>query len=110
MRRVHDILHTSGGFADPAGRSVKKTFRLHIAFIQHGNAEEGYKYENICPYCAETLEMVTVNPAAEMERVANRLLQGVVRHYRFCVHRGTGKLQVEKTDAPLNTSKLIREM
>lgn len=101
MRLVHDIC-----FAANVGNGQ----RVCVAFIQHGTKDTGYIYENICPWCATTLEKVTVSPLADVETVMNRLLMGMTKHYRFCVHRGTGTLQVEKTDHPLNVEKVIREV
>lgn len=109
MRRVHEIMHTTARVDSVAWGKLGREARLHIAFIQHGTADTGYIYENICPYCAQTLEKVTAHPEADMETVANRLLMGVVRHFRFCVHRGTGRLLVEKTDEPLGTERIIKE-
>ena len=99
MKRVHDIRYTKMG-----------SVSLPVAFIQHGNKEDGLIYENICPLCAATLEKVTTHPEAEMTTVLNRLLQGSVRHYQFCPQRGSDTLHVEITTTPLQTEKIVREM
>lgn len=109
MRKVHDILFTRTQVY--VGLAARKTaVNLCIAYIQHGTADTHFEYENVCPYCAETLEKVSAHPLADMTTIANRLLQGLVKHYKFCVHRGTGKILVEKTSVPLHTEKIIKEV
>lgn len=101
MRKVHDVIYCL---------SVGNGRRVCLSFIQHGSKEDGFVYENICPWCAQTLEKVTVHPDADWTTVGNRLLQGLTRHYQFCVHRGTATLQVEKTDVPLGTEHVPKEI
>lgn len=97
MRKVHDILTAKARRHD-----------IVLSFIQHGNTEDGYVYENICPWCAGTIEMVTVHPEAEMPVVLSRLREGMSKHIWTCVRRGSYKIQVEKTSAPLDTEKVIK--
>ena len=62
MRLVHDILvghvsvHTSNG-TRPRGPV--------ISFIQHGTADTGWRYENVCPFCEKTVGWVN-DPLNEM--------------------------------------------
>jgi uncharacterized protein with PIN domain len=98
MRRVHEILR---------GRSGKH--EVVISFVQHGTKEDGFLYENICPWCGGTIEKVSANPDAEMSVVANRLREGMSRHIWTCTHRNSYVLQVEQTTTPLDTEKIVRE-
>lgn len=99
MRRVHEILHVQVGKHD-----------IVIAFIQQGNPADGFIYENVCPWCAGTIEKVTANPAAEMSVVLNRLREGMSKHIWLCTHRNAYKVQVEKTTTPLGVDKVTKEM
>jgi hypothetical protein len=101
MKKVHAILRG-------------KTNDIHshpivISFIQHGTKEDGFVYENICPFCAETLEKVTVHPEAEASIVFKRLQVGMEKHIWLCSSRGSDRLFVEQTTKPLGTEKLIKE-
>lgn len=99
MRKVHEILR---------GRTGQH--EIVIAFIQHGRREDGFIYENVCPWCACTIEKVTAHPDAEMSAVANRLREGVARHIWTCTHRNAYRLKVEKTTVPLHTERIIKEV
>lgn len=99
MRRVHDILRGRAGHHE-----------IVISFIQHGTPEAGYIYENICPWCAMTIEKVSTHPDASVGAVFNRLREGMSRHVWTCIHRNSYTLQVEVTTTPLNTERIIKEI
>jgi hypothetical protein len=99
MRKVHEILGAASGLHD-----------VVISFIQHGTKEDGFTYENVCPWCSCTVEKVTANPEAEMSRILKRLREGMYRHIWTCTHRNSYRLLVEKATSPLNTEKIIKEM
>jgi len=97
MRKVHDVI-----------RGRVDEHEIVIAFIQHGTKEDGFVYENVCPWCAGTVEKVTANPKAELTTVLNRLREGIYRHIWTCTHRNSYQIQVEKTEFPLNTEKIVK--
>jgi hypothetical protein len=102
MRKVHDII--IGRRGSNGGHPVV------ISFVQHGNRDDGFVYENVCPYCAVTIEKVTVHPEAAASEVYKRLQAGMHDHIYICTHRGAASLNVEKTSGPLGTEKLIKEL
>lgn len=102
-RKVHDILSESDGHGNQ---------RRPVAFIQHGNAEDGNTYEGICPWCGETICYV---PSA----VAKSAIGGIYRtllaqqkiHWTSCksipskLSTDPKQFAVEITTVPLNTEK-----
>jgi ABC-type molybdate transport system substrate-binding protein len=97
MRKVHEI------FINPRNRLQV------VAFIQHGTSDQGFVYENVCPFCSVTIEKVTTHPDAEMSKVVDRLRTGVGEHLRVCVRRHSPNLDVQKTAVPLDTEHLVKE-
>lgn len=96
MKSVHDIVTT-------------RDRRTSISFIQHGNEDDGYVYELVCPWCATSIHKLTAHPEAEWPDVLNTMKSYQDPHDRVCPQSGNGVPSVEITRVPLNTTKLIRE-
>jgi hypothetical protein len=97
MRRVHAIRHST------------ENASVCISFIQHGNEEEGFEYENICPWCATTLGFHKPPDPYSEKALFNLLREQMASHIQVC-GAGGFKLQVEVTTVPLNTEKKMRIM
>jgi hypothetical protein len=83
-------------------RSAKNPAVL-ISFIQHGNREEGWKYEVICPFCAKTIGWFDDLEDELTEYQVDVLCKQEMReHISFCPHAGQS-LGVEVTTEPLGT-------
>jgi hypothetical protein len=96
MKRVHDIVTT-------------RNRRSTVSFIQHGNTDDGYVYELVCPWCATSVHKLSTHPDAEWPEVLNVMKSYQDPHDRVCPNSDSGRLNVERATAPLNTEKLIRE-
>lgn len=98
-RLVHDILCETDG----AGKQ-----RRHVSLIQHGNVEDGFTYEAICVWCAETLGYV---PKAQTKVIGGlyRILLHLQKiHWQTCSKNTVSTLRemmVEVATKPLNTEK-----
>jgi hypothetical protein len=95
MRKVHDILTT-------------RNRRTTVSFVQHGNTDDGYVYEIVCPWCANTVHKLTAHPEAEWPDVLDTIKSYQDPHDRVCP-MVRGRVSVEKAQKPLNTERLIRE-
>lgn len=93
MRKVHDILTSVIG--------------AKLSFIQHGNKEDGFIYETICPYCSNTVGYVDDREdfltLAQIQSSMKALMR---EHIEKCQFPGAATLAVELTDRALNTEKL----
>ena len=96
MKRVHDIIST-------------RNQRCHIAFIQHGNVDDGYVYEIVCPWCETSLHKLSTHPEAEWPEVLDVMKTYQDIHDRVCPNSRSGIFNVQRTTTPLNTEKLIHE-
>ena len=102
-RLVHDILSERGAL--PGGGVGQ---RRPVAFIQHGNPEDGFTYEGVCPWCGETLGYV---PKASITAVIGGLYRVLLQiqklHWQTCdaVKKGVKEFAVEITQVPLNVEK-----
>ena len=96
MKKVHDIVTT-------------RNRKTSVAFIQHGNTDDGYVYELVCPWCSTSIHKLVAHPEAEWPDVLKTIKSYQDPHDRVCPQSGSGVFAVERTTTPLNTSKLIRE-
>lgn len=109
-RKVHDILAEHGD--GPNGQQYQ---RRPVAFIQHGNREDGNTYEGICPWCGATLCYVPGEQTRVIGGLYRILLSFQKRHWlEVCSQRPSileaakrQEFAVEVTDKPLNTEKPI---
>lgn len=105
-RLVHDILSESG--TGPEGQKMQ---RRPVSFIQHGNLEDSFVYEGICPWCGTTLGYAP-------RELVNKTIGGLYRvllsmqkmHWPSCEVSKEGiedkEFAVWITDKPLNVEKL----
>lgn len=99
MKLVHDIIRGAG-----------KGGKVIISFIQHGTSEDGWKYENICPFCATTVGYVEdKDDMLSKEQLFKQLQHQMSFHIEVCTAGGF-KLAVQKTTKPLGVDKLIKEI
>lgn len=104
MKQVHDIL------VIPLETSLPLEFRttvpVPVAFIQWGNAEDGYLYEGFCAWCAQVLCMEENPEPGSQKGIIKLLLTAMAHHYKDCPRFGSATFMVEKATAPLQTEKL----
>lgn len=93
MRKVHEMARSRDG-------------RVVVAFIQHGVREEGFRYENVCPWCSRTVGEVE-GPFEHQGAVLTALQAGMAGHLETCDRRGSYRLEVEKTTVPLGTDRPV---
>lgn len=96
MRAVHDVV-------------ITRDRRTSLAFIQHGNTDDGYVYELVCPWCAMSVHKLATHPEADWPDVLDAMKVYQDSHDHVCPHSRSGTFSVEKATKPLNTEKLIRE-
>jgi hypothetical protein len=102
-RLVHDILSESG--QGPNGEILQ---RRPVAFVQHGNREDGFQYEGVCPFCGETTCFVTAKLVSEtIGGLYRLLLREQKAHWRAAPHLGKREFAVMITRKPLNTEKAL---
>lgn len=108
LRPVHEII--SGG------NRKRKQAGVVLAFVQWGNPSDGYRYENVCPWCSKTVGYVDEEQDAggvplEMtdHELYKKLQEQMATHMLVCTAGGF-KLAVQKTKVPLNTENLPRVM
>lgn len=101
LRPVHDIRRIRN--------NTHKGKQATLAFIQHGTSEEGYRYENVCPFCALTVGEVSEekDPLGFPEEIPlSNLLKALYMqmtvHMKLCTASGT-KLNVQLAKHPLGT-------
>lgn len=98
-RLVHDILSETDG---------RLNQRRPIAFIQHGNPDDGFLYEGICPWCGTTLCYVEDIQTKVIGGLYRILLSAEKEHWSECSANSFPFPQdfaVEITKKPLNTEK-----
>lgn len=103
LRPVHEIV--VAGFKGPDGLP-RKTF---VAFVQHGNFEEGYEYEGVCVWCGLTTgKFQETSPDGgpplefSLQEVTAKLVELTKVHVLKCT-AGRHRMAVQKTKIPLNT-------
>jgi hypothetical protein len=105
LRPVHEILRA---------HTRRTKVPIILSFIQWGNPEEGYKYENVCPFCAATVGYVEeekdeVGPVEMfMGELTRKLQEQMSTHLLSCTASGY-RLAVQLAKHPLNTEKLPTE-
>lgn len=107
-KKVHDILAEHG--TGPNGEQVQ---RRPVALIQHGNIDQGYTYEGICPWCGETTCYVPADQTKVIGGLYRILLSQQKIHWlATCSHRPglldkvkRSEMAVEIADKPLNVEK-----
>lgn len=102
-RLVHDILAEHG--STPDGGQMQ---RRPVSFIQHGNKEDGFTYEGICPWCGETLCYVPHAQTKVVGGLYRILLHQQKIHWQSCTANtiaGPREMAVEVTTKPLNVEK-----
>lgn len=109
-RLVHDIL-SEGGEAAPGVKAQRRP----VAFIQHGNKEDGFTYEGICPWCGETLAYIPEKNTKVVGGLYRVLLYAQKLHWPNCtvaakmstLHTPSDRMEmaVEITTKPLNVEK-----
>jgi hypothetical protein len=101
-RKVHDILSEAG--IGPRGEKMQ---RRPVSFIQHGNLEDGFLYEGVCPFCGITTAYV---PKAHVDATFGGLYRVLLKlqkeHWIKCTQWKTNDFAVEITNKPLNVEKL----
>lgn len=110
-RLVHDILAEVGEL--PNGTKYQ---RRPVSFIQHGNLEDGFTYEGICPWCGETICYVPNEQTKVVGGLYRVLLHSQKMHWvETCSKRpstleGVQRQQfaVEKTTKPLGVEKAFK--
>ena len=60
MKRVHDIVTTTDK-------------RTTVSFVQHGNVDDGYVYELVCPWCASAVHKLSTHPEVTWGEVLNAM-------------------------------------
>lgn len=96
---VHDILSETG----QEGHQ-----RRPVAFIQHGNAEDGYTYEGVCPWCGSTICYVPGIQTKVVGGLYRILLSQQKIHWGECKANcltPPKDFAVEVTKVPLNVEK-----
>ena len=111
MRLVHDILV---GHVRVVGLNGKRPQGPVISFIQHGTRETGWRYENVCPFCAKTVGFVN-DPLDELTNMQlfaelQRQMSVHISSLKSPCEASGWTLNVELAKAPLNTEKIVREM
>src|SRR5678809_21131 len=103
MKTVHDILNVQvGNMLEP--KATQLAF-FPVAFIQHGNREEGFHYEIVCPYCSLSIGMI--DPQGDMlERNKGMAIAMAVHYKKGCSRFGAHHFLVKKADKPLGTDRL----
>jgi hypothetical protein len=108
-RMVHDILSESG--TGPNGETLQ---RRPVSFIQHGNPEDGFTYEGICPWCGTTLCYVKQEQTKVIGGLYRILLSQQKIHWTQCemfpklsklLPNQKMEMAVEVADKPLGTEK-----
>lgn len=107
-RKVHDLLGEAG-----TGPNGERLQRRPVAFIQHGNKEDGFTYEGVCPWCGLTLCYVPDTQTKVIGGLYRVLLSQQKAHWVTCemftksgtLHFGQKEMAVEVTTVPLNTEK-----
>jgi hypothetical protein len=109
-RLVHDILSEAG--QGPKGEVLQ---RRPVSFIQHGNKEDGYTYEGICPWCGETTTFAPEKSTKVIGGLYRVLLYAQKLHWPSCeaqkkmssLHIPSDRwdMAVEITTKPLNVEK-----
>lgn len=100
---VHDILSESG-----TGENGQKMQRRPVAFIQHGNRENGNQYEGICPFCGDTTCYVADTLVRETIGGLYRILLTHQKAHHFtCTPLYKDDFAVEIATKPLGTEKAI---
>ena len=92
MRPVHDI------FID-----AKNPYTA-VAFIQIGNADEGYTYLVVCPWCEADLGYVPRDPDVDWKAHLDLMRVATGTHLLQCTAGGF-HLRVYQTQVPLGTDK-----
>ena len=94
-RAVHNIVR------------MRKAHRVILSYIQHGNREEGFVYENICPFCSSTLEFVEDDDDLypTEHHMLDHLEKKMVSHIALCPRGGHKPLMVYVSDKALGTEK-----
>ena len=111
MRLVHDIL--VGHVRVHAGNGTRPRGPV-IAFIQHGTADTGWRYENVCPFCEKPVgyvndplnELTNMQLFAELQRQMSVHMDSIRNP---CAASGWD-IHVEVATKPLGTEKIVREM
>lgn len=105
-RKVHDILSETGEV------NGVKFQRRPVAFIQHGNPEDGFTYEGICPWCGETLGYIPAEQTKVIGGLYRILLHLQKTHWLGCEKcpkqfdpNSKIEFAVEITTVPLNVEK-----
>lgn len=98
-RLVHDIL----------SEGDKGNQRRPVSFIQHGNVEDGFVYEVICPWCGGTICYVPKSMTMGIGGPYRIFLKMQKEHWPLC-STNNGKIApkefaVEITTRPLNVEK-----
>jgi hypothetical protein len=105
LRPVHEILKA---------HTKKTKHPIVLSFIQWGNGEEGYKYENVCPWCSQTVGYVQeetddMGPVEmKMGELCTKLQDQMSSHLVSCTSSGK-KLSVQLAKHALNTEVIPRE-
>lgn len=99
-RLVHDILSETDGNGSQ---------RRPVAFIQHGNKEDGFTYESICPFCGDTLSYIPEKNTKVIGGLYRVLLYSQKLHWDTCKQNSAinppRSFAVEISTKPLNTEK-----
>lgn len=102
LRPVHDIITLYN--RKHKGKAVM------LSFIQHGNAEDGFKYEGVCVWCSSTTGYKDdKEDLLTYAQLFQELYTLDKEHRKNCLASGF-HMKVYKTEVPLNTEKLIKEM
>lgn len=77
--------------------------------IQHGNEEEGFKYEVICPYCGKTVgHIIDEDDTLTESQYRFSLFQLQKKHIEgdgvaICQFPASSTLEVQESSVPLGT-------
>jgi hypothetical protein len=98
-RLVHDILSESDG---------KGNQRRPVSFIQHGNLEDGFTYEGVCPWCGLTIGYIPGSQTKVIGGLYRILLHLQKMHWAECEENKVNppvSFSVEITTSPLGVQK-----
>lgn len=110
MKKVHDIIRILVGddrkkiitqLQPSLEQMTEKSFP--VAFIQWGNAIDGFEYEFFCPFCADAVGW-WVPADYSYGALAENGAAAVAEHYKKGCGMWGGNLAVELATEPLNTT------
>lgn len=92
MRVVHEVVflkfHAKRLIELPEDPIIKENPPVPVAFIQWGNREDGFQYEGVCVFCAQSIGWV--DPQGDAQELAKGLATCLAIHKVSCSRFGMG--------------------